>query len=593
MQFRCTECGTLLGADNLKLEDGEDPPSEMPSVSGPVPFGADAGSITGALPFEPPADPVVRRFQEEMAQVANEPDLVEGEGALIKQEGKVYHVRNAATVQRWIVERRVLRDDLISTGGAGWEPVGQHPDLEIFFQMVERLDQLEQTGASAHSVGPPVPDGSALGNAWSDRELEDPDESSLEMPDEEEEEEEESDLISAPSEFPSDTPMEPIVGLDSLPDVSPDGPTLGYDELVGDPDSDVAPLPFALRSAIRGDASQPAMVTVPEVVATEEVPLPTEPGLIGMVGTDDEVTQGTVVSSAPPELPPIAPLPVGIGPGRGFDEQAFFNAELEPLKIPEPEPTVKMEPEPAVQDVLAWEEERGERRMRWGLRIGVVLVLLLIGAVYWVTQLPSEPGPQPLATVQDGPEAENGTASDPTGDQGELPLDPAAADKVAAEKIGADLALADKAAADKMSADKVAADKAAADKAAADKAAADKSAADKATADKAARDKARDQERRASTSAPVERKAPVNTDKGWSAVQTGDYNQARLVFVEAVAAKPGDADAHFGLGYAAHRQGDDATAIRHYCKALKLAPGNREIQQEATSLLSSLDATCS
>ena len=76
-------------------------------------------------------------------------------------------------------------------------------------------------------------------------------------------------------------------------------------------------------------------------------------------------------------------------------------------------------------------------------------------------------------------------------------------------------------------------------------------------------------------------------------VQSGDYNQARLVFVEAVAAKPGDADAHFGLGYAAHRQGDDATAIRHYCKALKLAPGNREIQQEATSLLSSLDATCS
>ena len=582
VQFRCTECGTLLGADNLKLEDGEDPPSEMPSVSGPVPFGADAGSVTGALPFEPPADPVVRRFQEEMAQVANEPDLVEGEGALIKQEGKVYHVRNAATVQRWIVERRVLRDDLISTGGAGWEPVGQHPDLEIFFQMVERLDQLEQAGVSAHSVGPPVPDGAALGNAWSDRELEDPDESSLEMPDEEEEEEEESDLSSAPSEFPSDTPIEPLVGLDTLPDVSPDGPTLGYDELVGDPDSDVAPLPFALRSAIRNDASQPAMVTVPEVEATEEAPLPDEPGLIGMVGTDDEVTQGKMASPTP-ELPPIAPLPVAIGPGRGFDEQAFFEAELEPLKIPDPEPTVKMEPEPAGPDVLAWEEERGERRMRWGLRIGVVLVLLLIGAVYWVTQLPPEPGPQPLATVQDGPEGEAGTTPDPTGEQGELPLDPEAADKAAAEKIGAGMALADKAAAEQATADKAAADKAAADKAAADKAA----------ADKAARDKARDKERRASTSAPAERKAPVNTDKGWSAVQSGDYNQARLVFVEAVAAKPGDADAHFGLGYAAHRQGDDATAIRHYCKALKLAPGNREIQQEATSLLSSLDATCS
>ena len=586
MQFRCTECGKLLGADNLKLEDGEDPPSEMPSVSGPVPIGADAGSSSGALPFEPPSDPVVRRFQEEMAQVEDEPDLVEGEGALIKQEGKVYHVRNAATVQRWIVERRVLRDDLISTGGAGWEPVGQHPDLEIFFQMVERLDQLEQTGTSPHSVGPPVPDGSALGNAWADREQ--PDESSLEMPDEEED----SDLISAPSDFPSEPPSEPLVGLDSVPSLSPDGPTLGYEEEpIEDPDSDVAPLPFALRSATRQPASQPAMVTVPEVVATEEVPLPNGPGLMGMVGTDDEVTQGKVTSE-PPELPPIAPLPVGIGPGRGFDEQAFFQDDLEPLKISDPEPTVKMEPAQSGSDVLAWEEERGERRMRWGLRIGVVLVLVLIAAVYWVTQLPPSDVVEtpPVAKLEVGSEGEEGTTPDPGVD----PLgEQASADKAAADKAAADKALADKAAADKLAADKASADKASADKASADKAAADKASADKTAADKAAADKARDKERRASTSTPTERKTPVNTDKGWSAVQSGDYNTARLVFVEAVAAKPGDADAHFGLGYAAHRQGDDSTAIRHYCKALKLAPGNREIQQEAKSLLSSLDATCS
>ncbi|MFT5582951.1 MAG: hypothetical protein ACI9VR_000528 [Cognaticolwellia sp.] len=559
----------------------------MPSVTGPVPFGADAG----ALPFEPPADPVVRRFQEEMAQVADEPDLVEGEGALIKQEGKVYHVRNSATVQRWIVERRVLRDDLISTGGAGWEPVGQHPDLEIFFQMVERLDHFEQSGA-AHSGGPPVPDGSALGNAWADRELEDPDESSLEMPDEEEEE---SDLISAPAEFPGDitieTPAEPMVGLDSLPHVSPDGPTLVSDEEVEDPDSDIAPPPFALRSATRDKVAQPAMVTVPDVVVTEEAPLPSGLGLIGMVGPgDDELTLDRQTLPEP-ELPPVAPLPVVSAPGRGFDEQAFFEAELEPLQIPDPEPTVKVEPEPSGRDVLAWEEDRSERRMRFGLRIGVVTVLSLIAAVVWVTQLPSGPailGEDAVVSSQEGIEPQ---------DLGSTSLDPAddpALDAQPLSEAASDKAASDKAAIDKAASDKAASDKAASDKAASDKAAPDKAASDKAASDKAASDKgARDKERRASAEPRTAPKAPaVNTEKGWSAVQTGDYNQARLVFVEAVAARPGDADAHFGLGYSAHRQGDDATAIRHYCKALRLAPGNREIQQEATSLLSSLDATC-
>jgi hypothetical protein len=561
----------------------------MPSVAGPVPFGADAGSVSGALPFEPPADPVVRRFQEELAQVADEAHLAEGEGALIKQEGKVYHVRNSATVQRWIVERRVLRDDLISTGGSGWEPVGHHPDLEIFFQMVERLDQLEQLGP-AHSSGPPVPDSVTLGNAWVDHEQGNPDEFSMEMPDDEQE----AELIAPPSVLPIDDGpiddglIEPIVGLHSQPHVSPDGPALGSDELAGDPDSLMEPLPFALRSATRDDAAQPAMITVPDVVVTEEAPLPSGLGLIGMVGPGDgEVTQGIETLSAP-ELPPIEPLPSTKGAGRGFDEKAFFEGELEPLKIPDPERPVKMEAESFDPDELAWEADRNQRRTRLGRGIGVVMLLVLIAAVYWVAELPGDPagaGEQVLDEAREGsdPPGQASTSPDPATDEGVDQGDQGSADQATDAQAAADQAAADQAAADQAAADQAAADQAAADQAAADQA-------DKATRERAAVDKGR----RASAEPRTKPKAPgVNVDDGWAAVQTGDYNRARLVFVEAVAMRPGDADAHYGLGYSAQRQGDDATAIRHYCKALKLAPGNREIQQTATSLLSSLNATCS
>ena len=604
LQFRCTECGELLGEENLSLEDSEDSPSEMPSVVGPVPIGADAGSVSGALPFEPPADPVVRRFQEELAQVADASGMGQGEGTLIKQEGKVYHVRDSATVQRWIVERRVLRDDLISTGGSVWEPVGQHPDLEVFFQMVERLEQLEQPGPT-HSSGPPVPDGATLGNAWVDQEQGNPDEIPMETPDEEEE----AEVIAPPSVLPSDDglsgdgPIEPIAGLHSQPHDSSLGPTLGNDELAGDPDSFMDPLPFALRSTVRDDAAQPVMLTVPDVVVTEEAPLPSGEGLIGMVGPgDDEVTQG-IESLATPALSHTEPLPNAENSNKKFDETAFFAAERGPLEVPDPEQPVKTVPDSLDPDELAWEVDRNQRRVRLGWCVGAVLVLVIIAAVYPVAELPGEPAgveEQALDDAGEGtdPPGQASTSPDPAMDEGvDQPVQDAAVQatdaQAAADQAAADQAAADQAAADQAAADQAAADQAAADQAAADQAAADQAAADQ--ADKATRERAGgDKERRARAEPRTKPKAPgVDVDDGWAAVQTGDYDKARLVFVEAVAMRPGDADAHYGLGYSAQRQGDDATAIRHYCKALKLAPENREIQQTATSLLSSLNATCS
>ncbi len=81
-------------------------------------------------------------------------------------------------------------------------------------------------------------------------------------------------------------------------------------------------------------------------------------------------------------------------------------------------------------------------------------------------------------------------------------------------------------------------------------------------------------------------------DSGWSALGAKDYGKARGEFVEAIALAPKDADAHYGLAYAAHKQGDIATSVRHYCKALRFGSSDRDLQLEVQSLLDQLGATC-
>ena len=79
-----------------------------------------------------------------------------GPGMLLKQEGKVYHVKDTATMQKWIVERRVLREDLVSIGGVRWEPVGSRPELEVFFQVVEQADQAQAIATDGPVLVSPV-----------------------------------------------------------------------------------------------------------------------------------------------------------------------------------------------------------------------------------------------------------------------------------------------------------------------------------------------------------------------------------------------------------------------------------------------------
>jgi predicted Zn finger-like uncharacterized protein len=62
-----------------------------------------------------------------------------GERLMLRQEDKVYTVRNLALLQRWIVEKRVLATDEVSIDGDEWELVSRLSELRPFFTVLRSL----------------------------------------------------------------------------------------------------------------------------------------------------------------------------------------------------------------------------------------------------------------------------------------------------------------------------------------------------------------------------------------------------------------------------------------------------------------------
>lgn len=126
---------------------------------------------TPQLPFHAPLPPLPEEDVVPTQEVALE-SLLSGEGLMLKHEGKTYPVKDLATIQRWILERRVLRQDLLSRDGSRWEPAQSYSELGIFFSTIEDLERLEAAPVEAPVVGspmPPLPRDVPMGNALADR----------------------------------------------------------------------------------------------------------------------------------------------------------------------------------------------------------------------------------------------------------------------------------------------------------------------------------------------------------------------------------------------------------------------------------------
>jgi tetratricopeptide (TPR) repeat protein len=85
-------------------------------------------------------------------------DRPRGQWLLRRPNGSVQTFKELTTLQKWIVERKVCRDDEISKSGETWKRLGTIAELASFFQAVESQAQAVAPGVTLPSaVSPSVP----------------------------------------------------------------------------------------------------------------------------------------------------------------------------------------------------------------------------------------------------------------------------------------------------------------------------------------------------------------------------------------------------------------------------------------------------
>ncbi len=67
------------------------------------------------------------------------------------------------------------------------------------------------------------------------------------------------------------------------------------------------------------------------------------------------------------------------------------------------------------------------------------------------------------------------------------------------------------------------------------------------------------------------------TSQGSSAYLSGQYDQAKALFAQAVSAAPNSGEAHYNLGLALFKLGDTDAAREQFMQAANLSPGNKTI----------------
>jgi tetratricopeptide (TPR) repeat protein len=101
----------------------------------------------------PPPDPLLRQ---------GTPGKEGADWLLRKPQGDVLRIRELTTLQKWIVERKVSREDEISKTGRTWKRLGDIPEFTSFFQVVEAADVGIRNSRPPVVVDPPEIEPSSL-----------------------------------------------------------------------------------------------------------------------------------------------------------------------------------------------------------------------------------------------------------------------------------------------------------------------------------------------------------------------------------------------------------------------------------------------
>ena len=95
----------------------------------------------------------VRRPSKAMPVVSGADGAVGAEWLLDIGGGRVQRLRDLTDLQKWIIERKVMREDRISKTGQSWRRLGEIVELAPFFEVVDDADRGRVAVAQVTSMG--------------------------------------------------------------------------------------------------------------------------------------------------------------------------------------------------------------------------------------------------------------------------------------------------------------------------------------------------------------------------------------------------------------------------------------------------------
>ena len=481
----------------------------------------------------------------------------------MRQGDQTYSAGDQATVQKWIVEKRLNRDGFICLDGSTWTPISEVETLQPFLQLVEQVQSLTPSGPSTLQAEAPPP--------------------------------EQTETTTRRANFAE------VAELESLVDVDPPDT---QDELDIDPfPTEEVPLPETPISANLAEFAPAHSVPDPtpsfEAPNTEEVnfdypihddatldseliELPEEPELpslehaLPMIEAEAP-SFAPAVNPDPTEAPELA-VPESYGADHALvdfpteDELTLSEDDNDPVGS-EAFASLDASWDEDDDDDLAWVNDK-----KRGRRIAAALlltVLLLLTAKLFMDRRAEQP------------------AEEEDADTIELAALPEDAIEVTEERPDA----TDEANENQEEAPDEAEKAADAPPPAA---APEPKPAPRATRSSSSTSSPAPNQQQLTQKAreAQTRRGPQPTtaadfvDRGRQAISQGDYNAARLYYLDAVDMEPSNAAANQGLAFAALQQGDIPFAIRHFCTTLTLTSPTSSMAQETQRALNELNAEC-
>lgn len=143
LTVQCTNCGHVFKVKKKELvvtvavKPDELEGSPLPATA-MAPRPAPAGAVASPPNVERPAEPP-------------------REWRLRQANGNVFTFRELTTLQKWIIEQKVARDDEISHSGEQWKRLGNIAELASFFQVVEAAERGRAQASGALLTPVPMP----------------------------------------------------------------------------------------------------------------------------------------------------------------------------------------------------------------------------------------------------------------------------------------------------------------------------------------------------------------------------------------------------------------------------------------------------